>query len=73
MIESAMHDHEHAKLTDWWSDVYRGRPIAILNRHGRLHVYLDHVLQHDVVFDRGQDALAWLVQRIELGVPSRVN
>jgi len=58
---------------EFWSDVYRGRPIAILNRHGRLHVYLDHVLQQDVVFDRGQDALAWLIRRIEQGVPARVN
>jgi hypothetical protein len=60
-------------VEEFWSDEYGGRQIAILNRHGRLHVYLDHVLQHDVVFDRGQDALAWLVQRIDQGVPSRVN
>jgi hypothetical protein len=58
---------------EFWYDEYRGRPIAILNRNGRLHVYIDHVLQHDIVFDRGQDALAWLVQRIEQGVPARVN
>jgi hypothetical protein len=58
---------------EFWSDVYRGRQIAILNRHGRLHVYLDHVLQQDIIFDRGQDALAWLIQRIEQGVPARVN
>jgi hypothetical protein len=58
---------------EFWSDVYRGRSIAILNRHGRLHVYLDHILQQDIVFDRGQDALAWLIQRVEQGVPARVN
>jgi hypothetical protein len=58
---------------EFWSDEYRGRPIAILNRHGRLHVYLDHVLQPNMVFDRGQDALAWLIRRIEQGVPARVN
>lgn len=58
---------------EFWSDEYRGRPIAILNRHGRLHVYLDHVLQQNMVFDHGQDALAWLIQRIEQGVPARVN
>lgn len=58
---------------EFWSDVYCDRPIAILNRHGRLHVYLDHVLQQDIVFDSGQDALAWLIQRIEQGVPARVN
>jgi hypothetical protein len=38
-----------------------------------MHVYLDHVLQHDVVFESGADALAWLVQRIDQGVPARVN
>ena len=58
---------------DFWSDVHGGRPIAILNRHGRLHVYLDHVLQQGVVFDSGQDALAWLIRRSEQGVPARVN
>jgi hypothetical protein len=58
---------------EFWADVYRGRPIAILNRHGRLHVYLDHILQPDIVFDRGEDALAWLIRRIEQGVPARVN
>jgi hypothetical protein len=58
---------------EFWSDEYQGRPIAILSRHGRLHVYLDHVLQQNIAFDRGQDALAWLVQRIEQGVPARVN
>ena len=50
---------------EFWCDVYCGRPIAILNRHGRLHVYLDHILQHNVVFAERRDALAWLIQRIE--------
>jgi hypothetical protein len=38
-----------------------------------VHVYLDHVLQHDVVFDSGEAALAWLIQRIDQGVPARVH
>jgi len=58
---------------EFWSAEYRERPIAVLYRHGRMHVYLDHVLQHDVVFESGPDALAWLVQRIDQGVPARVN
>jgi len=33
--------------------------IAILNRYGRLYVYPDHILQQDIILDRGQDALAW--------------
>jgi hypothetical protein len=53
--------------------VYRGRPIAIIHRYGRLHVYLDHVLQHNVVFEYGTDALAWLIQRIDQGVSARVH
>jgi hypothetical protein len=57
--------HAHANETDFWSDVYSGRPIAILNHYGRLHVYLDHILQHNVVFAERRDALAWLIQRIE--------
>ena len=65
MIESiTMHTQEHSTETDFWSDVYCGRPIAILNL-ADLHVYLDHILQHNVVFaDRGE-ALAWLIQRID--------
>jgi hypothetical protein len=58
--------------TDFWSDVYRERPIAILHRHGRLYVYLDHVLQ-EAVFDSGEDALAWLIQRVDQGVSARVH
>ena len=63
----------HFGIEEFWCDEYRRRPIAILNRNGRLHVYIDHVLQHNIVFDRGQDALAWLVQRIEQGVPAWLN
>jgi hypothetical protein len=67
-----MHSQHHAAETNWWSEDYRGRQIAILNHYGRLHVYLDHVLQHNVVFDSGEAALAWLRQRIDQG-PSQLN
>jgi hypothetical protein len=74
MIESThMQIFTHSTHADFWSDEYRDRPIAILYRHGRLHVYLDHVLQHDVVFENGPDALAWLIHRIDHGVPARVH
>ena len=63
----------HSEEAEFWSETYGGRSIAILNRCGRLHVYLDHVLQHNVVFENGPDALAWLVQRIDHGVPARVH
>jgi len=61
-------NHAHYLQPDFWSDVYGGRSIAILNHYGRLHVYLDHILQHNVVFADRKDALAWLVQRIEQGL-----
>jgi hypothetical protein len=68
-----MQTHEHSTDTDFWSDVYCGRPIAILNHYGRLHVYLNHILQHNVVFADRTDALAWLMQRIDEGAPARVS
>ena len=58
---------------EFWSDVYGGRPVAILNRHGRWHVYLDHVLQHNVVFATAEHALAWLTERVDQGVSARLN
>jgi hypothetical protein len=59
--------------TEFWSDIYEGRPVAILNRHGRWHVYLDHVLQHNVVFASAQNAVTWLTDRIDQGIPARLN
>ena len=58
---------------EFWSDVYADRPVAILNRYGRWHVYLDHVLQHNVVFATADDAVSWLIGRIDQGVPARLN
>jgi hypothetical protein len=63
----------HSTEPESWSDVYCGRPIAILHRYSRWHAYLDHILQHNVVFATGEDALAWLVRRIDQGVPARLN
>jgi hypothetical protein len=45
---------------EFWSDTYRGRPIAVMNRGGQWHVYLDHILQHNMVF-----ATAELTSRID--------
>ena len=58
---------------EFWSDIYEGRPVAILNRYGRWHVYLDHVLQHNVVFATAENAVAWLTERIDQGIPARLN
>jgi hypothetical protein len=54
-------------------DIYEGRPVAILNRYGHWHVYLDHVLQHNVVFATAENAVAWLTERIDQGIPARLN
>ena len=70
---TTMQTHGHTEQTEFWSDVYRGRPIAILNHYGRLHVYLDHTLQHHVVFAERANALAWLMQRIDQGAPAGMN
>jgi hypothetical protein len=58
---------------EFWSDIYEGRPVAILSRYGRWHVYLDHVLQHNVVFATAENAVAWLTERIDQGIPARLN
>ena len=50
---------------EFWSAAYCGRQIAMLNRSGRWHVYLDHVLQHSVVFATADQAVAWLMTRID--------
>ena len=55
------------------SATYLGRPIAILNRDGRWLVYLDHILQHNVMFATAERAIAWLVDRVEHGIPARVS
>jgi hypothetical protein len=64
---------QEAPAEEFWSDVYRERPIAVFNRHGRWHVYLDHVYQHNVAFATGEQAIAWLVRRINDGIPGRLN
>ena len=68
----------HQQLPDeedlnFQSTTYLGRPIAILNRDGRWHVYLDHILQHNVVFATAENAIAWLIERVDHGVSSRLN
>jgi hypothetical protein len=51
---------------DFWSDVYRGRNIAVFNHHGRWHAYLDHMIQANVVFGTAETAVRWLAQRVDL-------
>ncbi len=58
--------------TEFWSETYAGRLIAVFQHHGRWLVYLDHVLQK-AIFATSQDAIAWLTRRIDQGVPARFN
>ena len=58
--------------TEFWSDIYDGRAIAVFQHHGRWLVYLDHVLQK-AIFATCEDAIAWLTQRIDQGVPARLH
>jgi hypothetical protein len=56
---------------EFWSDIYRDRPIAISNHYGRWLVYLDHVLQQ-AVFATPEDAVLWLTRRIDDCGPARL-
>jgi hypothetical protein len=68
-----MQIHQHSDEQDFVAENYHGRPIAALNRFGRWHVYLDHVLQHQVVFATADDGLAWLRHRIDQRIPARLH
>ena len=51
---------------DFWSDVYRGRHLAVFNHHGRWYAYLDHTFQPNVVFATAENAVRWLAARVDL-------
>jgi hypothetical protein len=68
-----MQIREQSNDPEFWSDIYCGRPIAIFHRHGRWLVYLDHALQHNVVFATAEHAIVWLTERIDQGVSARLN
>ena len=58
-----MQENRHAE--GFWSDTYRGHIIAILNHSGRWLVYLDHVLQHRMLFDSAEAAVSWLQRKVD--------
>jgi len=62
---------EHVE--DFWSDIYRGRNIAILNRGGSWLVYLDHVMQHRLLFDTAESAVRWLRHQVDQNRSSRLH
>ena len=53
---------------DFWSDVYRGRKLAVFKHHGLWHAYLDHMFQFNVVFASAESAVRWLSARVD-GMP----
>jgi hypothetical protein len=55
---------------DFWSDVYRGRKLAVFKQNGRWHAYLDHIFQSNVVFGTAESAVRWLATRVD-GMPPR--
>ncbi len=63
----------HRDSGDFWSDTYRGHSIATLN-HGRgWLVYLDHVLQHNMLFVTADAAATWLRGQIDRTQPSKAH
>ena len=62
---------EHVE--DFWSDIYRGRNIAILNRGGSWLVYLDHVMQQRLLFDTAESAVRWLRRQVDQNRGSRLH
>jgi hypothetical protein len=62
---------EHVE--DFWSDIYRGRNIAILNRGGSWLVYLDHVMQQRLLFDTAESAVRWLRRQVDQNCSGRLH
>ena len=51
---------------EFWSDSYHGHTIATLNHGSGWLVYLDHVLQHNMLFVTAEAAVTWLRQRVDV-------
>ena len=67
-----MPNTETSTDTEFWSETYGERSIAIFNHHGRWLAYLDQVLQKEI-FATAEDAVAWLTQRIDRGMSPRLH
>jgi hypothetical protein len=68
-----MHTLAQSDPPDFWAGCYCGRQIAILHRYGKWHVYLDHALQHNILFATAEDAIVWLTERIDHGAATRLQ
>jgi hypothetical protein len=54
---------------EFWSNIYRGRTIAIYNYHGCWLTYLDHALQPRMIFASAEAAVAWLRRQVDAPAP----
>ena len=52
-------------VPEFWSGKYHGRRIAVLQHGDGWLVYLDHVLQHNLVFATAGHPRQWLIKRID--------
>ena len=50
---------------EFWSGTYQGRRIAVLHHGDGWLVYLDHMLQHKLVFATAGHARQWLIRRVD--------
>jgi hypothetical protein len=72
IVRHQMLNTEISTDTEFWSETYGERSIAIFNHHGRWVAYLDHVLQREI-FATAEDAVARLTQRIDRGMAARLH
>jgi hypothetical protein len=49
----------------FWSGIYLGSHIAMLQHHGAWRVYLDQMLQDTSRFETAEEAAGWLRRRVE--------
>jgi hypothetical protein len=56
--------HRDADI-EFWSDSYRGRPIAAYRHSMGWLVYIDHVMQANRTFVELEDATRWLRSKID--------
>jgi hypothetical protein len=57
--------HAFDTQEEFWSETYRGHHIAVLSRGDGWLVYLDHFLQHGLLFATREQAIAWLRRKVD--------
>ena len=65
--------HALNRTDEFWSDSYRGRTIATLNHGSGWLVYVDHVLQHNMLFVTAEAAVAWLRRQVDSATPRQAH